>query len=352
MQYQCYHGTKSRFESFSPDFLGKGNDQFGSGYYFTTSKAVASGYASPSGFIINAIVNLNKPIVIDQSSGKSTKDLTVLQVRKLILNANNLDNYINDNYDVSYESRNSILKQIFEIYEPTGEIIRTLNTISSDIYGNDRGGIENFNENVRKITGYDGIIVHHANSMFVGEQNFVIAWFLDQIDITNVEEYNSITEAFDIKEIIPNKNAMSVISNIRMGGKHKGNKDIFTELPIDGDLALVDFPLSLLRDETIEWLRDSTDPARVDEYSKLNITTPVYINKNSRGRWIVSDGGHRITAAVNRGDITIPALIPVKYIENNSITEAFNQFLDSFKQYDSNLIESIKHGFNLCFDEN
>ena len=199
MKYKCYHGTQSKFTSFSPEYLGKGNDQYGSGYYFTTSKDVASGYASPKGYIINAEVELNKPIIIDESTKKQTRDLTKLQVRKLILTANNLENYINDNYDVSYESRNSILNQIFELYEPTGELIRTLNLISKDIYGNDIEGIQNFNDNLRKITGYDGIIVRHPNKLFLGETDFIIALFLNQIDILSIEPYKGegIVESID-----------------------------------------------------------------------------------------------------------------------------------------------------------
>lgn len=190
MKYKCYHGTKSKFESFSPEYLGKGIDQYGSGYYFATSKNVADGYASPSGYVITAIININKPIIIDGETNKGPKDLTISQIHKLILSANNLENYINANYDTDYESRSVILSQIFENYKPTGELIRTLNIIAKDIYGYDTSDIQNFNNNLKHITGYDGIIVKHP----IGD--IIIALFLDQISIINIEEYHSINESF------------------------------------------------------------------------------------------------------------------------------------------------------------
>jgi ParB-like chromosome segregation protein Spo0J len=57
----------------------------------------------------------------------------------------------------------------------------------------------------------------------------------------------------------------------------------------------------------------NSDSDRVNEYSKLNIDTPIYAFKPRKtNEWYVSDGGHRVTAALQRGDKTIPAIVPLK----------------------------------------
>ena len=43
---KVYHGTGTRITSFDPSFTGQGNDQYGSGFYFTTERKLAEEYTT------------------------------------------------------------------------------------------------------------------------------------------------------------------------------------------------------------------------------------------------------------------------------------------------------------------
>lgn len=64
----------------------------------------------------------------------------------------------------------------------------------------------------------------------------------------------------------------------------------------------------------LDWIKSTTDPKRVTDYVKHKIDTPITVNMRTHGRgaWepFLSDGGHRLAAANQRGDTHINALVP------------------------------------------
>lgn len=101
------------------------------------------------------------------------------------------------------------------------------------------------------------------------------------------------------------------VERIRAGDKNSKNKGIVynPEQPT-GELKKVNFPLGALDPKYVQFLRDSTDEDRVNRYASEVPKAPVYIRPNKAGKLLVNDGGHRVIAAIQRGDKTVPALIP------------------------------------------
>lgn len=124
-------------------------------------------------------------------------------------------------------------------------------------------------------------------------------------------DYNS-QEEFALNSLSPEE-ARKLIQRNRAGSELSKRKGVIKDYERKwGQMMLVDFPLALLRDDQIDWYADSTNVERVDSYSTQQIDTPVVFNLNQKGSFVLSDGGHRIMAALKRGDKTIKALVPVE----------------------------------------
>jgi lysophospholipase L1-like esterase len=113
--------------------------------------------------------------------------------------------------------------------------------------------------------------------------------------------------------VVPAVEARDYVRAIRRGDARskRGGRD-FTESVDPGPLLELDVPLAEIGLATRAWLTESTDPTRVAAYTKAEISTPVYLVRARRGL-TVSDGVHRVLAALARGDTTIRALVPYDY---------------------------------------
>lgn len=112
--------------------------------------------------------------------------------------------------------------------------------------------------------------------------------------------------------------ARELIKKLRAGDPRSKNRGIvYHEYePETGALKLVRLPLASFSADTIEWMRDSTDPERVARYAaETKPFPPIYMKWNQRKRLVLSDGGHRLLAALDRGDRYISALVPEDYEE-------------------------------------
>lgn len=117
-------------------------------------------------------------------------------------------------------------------------------------------------------------------------------------------------------DYVPAEEAKKMIQKNRAGDERSKREGVIEEYERDwGDMKLIDLPLSILRSDQIEWYNNSTNLERVNSYSKQEIDTPVVFNINQKGNLVLSDGGHRIMAALQRGDKTIKALVPKEYNE-------------------------------------
>jgi lysophospholipase L1-like esterase len=121
--------------------------------------------------------------------------------------------------------------------------------------------------------------------------------------------------------IVPAAEARDYVRAIRRGDARskRGGVD-FVESNDPGQLLELDVPLTEIGPATRTWLMESTDPARVAAYTKTKIATPVYLVRSRRGL-TVSDGGHRVLAALARGDTTVRALVPYDYAAARGWTE-------------------------------
>ena len=175
---RCYHGTGADIPEFSYEFTDMGNDQIGSGFYFTTSPDTASGYASsrltsdtpkPGGENPNVMpvyLSIQKPL-----DSETKRGMTAASVKAIILKAPELDQQLENFGDVAWEGIPKVMARAVQGYAGM-PIMKALNTLANDFYP---GHVEAFNEAVRAVTGYDGVYLKYDN------ETHWVAWFPWQI---------------------------------------------------------------------------------------------------------------------------------------------------------------------------
>lgn len=202
---KVYHGTGADIAEFDFAFTGNGNDQHGSGFYFTSNPDEASGYASEqkdkggtTPNVVAAYLAIKKPIVCVDGQAQQ-KLLTRSQINKIMQASPIFDDVLTNFGDVEYEGRAKVMNLALDTYSQDDNLLHQLHLLANDFYP-DR--VKEFNEAVRKATGYDGVI-----AKFGGKQTVhYIAWFPDQIKsaIGNSGTFdpknNSITAAVEAPE--------------------------------------------------------------------------------------------------------------------------------------------------------
>lgn len=115
--------------------------------------------------------------------------------------------------------------------------------------------------------------------------------------------------------IIPAEIAADVVRNIRAGDARSKNEGRASPEPNIPDLASVMLPVSLFSPDYIQFIRETTSPDRVKRYVDEKPDAPVFAEIGKRkGNLFLNDGGHRLAAALERGDTHIHALVPVENI--------------------------------------
>jgi hypothetical protein len=171
-----YHGTPINFEHFSADYIGIGNDQLGSGFYFTDNIDTARGYAGkdiesgekqPS--ILVAELTIKSPLPLE--GGLSKK-----QIAALLKASPQFDDAITNFGDVGWSGEVKVLAEAVDIYWQLaeGDTLRALYSIANDFWqGQDALFLKTANEK----TGYDGVIRKSY------EETHAVAWVPEQITI-------------------------------------------------------------------------------------------------------------------------------------------------------------------------
>lgn len=165
-----YHGTDRSFDTFSLNFRNEnqGNDQFGPGYYTTTSATGAGGYANGEGAnILPLYISLQNPIDLDTPGFDRAIVEQLLRASPDF--ANNLMNY----GDVEFEGEAAVLNNAVEAYLSYDNAINQLSVIQGDFWPNDPEG---FLRAAKEITGHDGVVVDNG-----GAGQFFVAWTPEQI---------------------------------------------------------------------------------------------------------------------------------------------------------------------------
>ena len=173
-----YHGSPNRFFTFDRGRIGKGNDQFGAGFYFATSEEASRSYGDN---VHKTYLNITKPIVINRTAdGGDLFDVKITQKQAY---------EILKRHPLIYDPESSPLGDMFEEYWEVGakdymirEAAKNFNSIGlldSD-YLAYRDYPNELHEAIRDVLGYDGVEVRFDNT---GDR-FYVAWFENQIKLT------------------------------------------------------------------------------------------------------------------------------------------------------------------------
>jgi len=190
---RVYHGTGNleNMESFDPEQTGKGNDQLGSGFYFTNKPETANGYANsvspsaPKGAtklggdtspgVIAAHLAIKKPLRVGPEGshlGDAGVNMTHTQVKRIMNMVPNImhrdESPIADHVDTSKGVTPAMIHDIAKHY--TGS---SLHMLENDMFKNNPTA---YRHALHKVLGYDGVIKDFGN----GEKHYV-AWFPHQI---------------------------------------------------------------------------------------------------------------------------------------------------------------------------
>ena len=189
----AYHGSPNSFYTFDRNRIGKGNDQFGAGFYFATNEEASRHYGDN---IYKTYLNITKPIVIDRTTdGGDLFDVKITQKQAY---------EILKRHPLIYDPEESPLGDMFEEYWEVGakdymirEAAKNLTTIG--LLDSDYLAFRNYpnelHEAIRDVIGYDGVEVR-----FESGDRFYVAWFENQIKLTN---NGTPTDDSDIRFALP-----------------------------------------------------------------------------------------------------------------------------------------------------
>lgn len=222
-----YHGSPADFNTFSLEFLGTNGTNEGYGFYFTDSKRIAEGYSKgregqqngETGKLFEVYLDIKKPLS-DTEVTMSRSDF-----KKLLIELNNQVDEDGEpleflaNYgDVEWEGLNKVLNYAMKIeYDGSDNDVNMVHSII-----NSCGDKELVFDLLRKVTGYDGIIVNEAT--WGGDQTIYIAFHPEQIK--NVDNKNPTTNP-DIRYSLSAEGDQPK----RYGNYNVTGKDIALEAP-------------------------------------------------------------------------------------------------------------------------
>lgn len=191
---KVYHGTGSMKSildgGFSYEFSGRGNEQYGPGFYFTNNYETAKGYTtrriSPevsklggedSPGVITAEITFQNPIMVNAHACPNDMTaypiLTNNQAKQMLNEAIKQGGMaILENWgDIKFEGLNAIKNKAIDTYTGSSSIIAL-----GDLFGSNN--IKQGLRTLSKIIGYDGLVVQISENEY-----HVIAWFPEQIKI-------------------------------------------------------------------------------------------------------------------------------------------------------------------------
>ena len=190
-----YHGSSHEFTSFNPETLGKGNDSWGNGFYFTDQQHVAEGYAADSksetANVKNFYLNLTNPMYADGKENMSLNHVTFTSKQAAAILRQHPDAYIQPDDE---EGNMSFLGDYSETYwdkttHTQAEIEKMIDEVAKQhfsnaswtelesLFGKDHGSA--FLHAMHKETGHDGLIVD-----FGEDGKHYVAWFPEQMKLT------------------------------------------------------------------------------------------------------------------------------------------------------------------------
>ena len=180
---KAYHGTNADFTVFDKNRVGKGNDQYGAGFYFASNPDVTEGYGTKR---YDTYLDIKKPINLISKpggKGKTLYDVRITQAQAY---------QILKRHPLMYDPENSPLGYFYDKYWEVGAkewMVRDLakNYDSIGLLDGDvilyRDYPNELHEAIRDVLGYDGVQVYFETDAMVDERNdyFYVAWFDNQM---------------------------------------------------------------------------------------------------------------------------------------------------------------------------
>ena len=180
-----YHGRDSKSKVFDPDKTGHGNDQLGSGFYFTDDINDAKMYSSDNGTVFKAQLYIRNPIIVDNEVGAnltaSDVDITEQQAYEILKRSPKI-----------YDPEESPLGDWIESYWETGPEDWMIKKVAQEYTGKSLITMENdffsnhatiYRKVLHDVLGYDSVMTSFDNGI-----HHYVAWFPDQIEV--IDEVN------------------------------------------------------------------------------------------------------------------------------------------------------------------
>lgn len=180
-----FHGSSEAFDEFDPARLGKGNDAYGSGFYFAADERTSSAY----GEVVRPFkLDVRNPIYIDGQEHPSMDEEYLPEESCRNILARHPDIKAQPNDDERMNPMGDYLPEFWDKDEHTdAEMDALLDRFAEQYAGGDDIPWTNmevtfadheaeFLSAVRDETGHDGVVVDHGDA-----GQFYIAWFPDQI---------------------------------------------------------------------------------------------------------------------------------------------------------------------------
>lgn len=168
---RVYHGSPNSFSVFSYDFLRTNGTTEGAGFYFTTKKEIAEGYAEGTDNLIEAYLSIQKPLNYDTLT-MTRKDVETF-IKALDPNG---ENYLTNYGDVAWEGYQNVLDRAVENeYEYATDDVEVIHSIINA----NGGDFEADYRTLKNSLGFDGIVVE--NPVWGEGQKIYIAFLPTQI---------------------------------------------------------------------------------------------------------------------------------------------------------------------------
>lgn len=174
-----YHGTNNEFYTFNKELVGKGIDQFGAGYYFTTDKGGAENYGSR---VLDVYLNIKKPFTItmtdsggglDQFYSRSLTKTQAYKILKMHPELYSTDNSPLGDWSERFWTEGATESVIREVAAQMAQIGSFADNSMFGYYPNE------FHAAIKEVLGYDGVKVDLRNG-----ESFYVAWEQNQIKDT------------------------------------------------------------------------------------------------------------------------------------------------------------------------
>lgn len=186
----AFHGSGTAIDRFDYAFTNQGNDQIGSGFYFTDSIDEAISYTSKTvegaegklGGEDCPTVHVAKLYLSNPLDSTSKQGIDYNQTLRIIVASPCLEDALWNFEDLSECTVLTAARRAAKSYVTQDgdiELIRQLNKLAGDFFP-EPGHIEEFNKVVQETLGYDSVVCRE----FEGKTHWV-AWFPDQIEITD-----------------------------------------------------------------------------------------------------------------------------------------------------------------------